>query len=163
MACLRALAGWLVVMAFPSVATSCAPAAIGVVLGGKGRCPNAQLVIAALQTSLPSTRVVLDLKVPDELPLVEIVDEGARYRVRAGNAARGFSDPERRCTERARAAAVFATLVLAPAALLTAPEPEPAPAPVPPPAPPPPPSFLARMLSGPLRVDLEGSGHLDWG
>ena len=46
----------------------------------------------------------------------EIEDDGQSVRVRCGESTRAFADPQRRCSERAKAVAVYLALLLAPPA-----------------------------------------------
>lgn len=66
-------------------------------------CPSA----AAVEANVASL-----IGEPAETSTAEIVDLGDRYRVVVGDSVRELVDGERRCEERARAAAVFIVLVL---------------------------------------------------
>ena len=83
------------------------PTALSV--AGQGACPAAPSVARALERLHPRLRA----DAADGVR-VEVVDRGARYEVRAGGATRVIEDAERRCGERATAAAVAVTLLLDP-------------------------------------------------
>ena len=155
------------------------PTALSV--AGQGACPAAPSVARALERLHPRLRA----DAADGVR-VEVVDRGARYEVRAGGATRVIEDAERRCGERATAAAVAVTLLLDPPSAPPPDEPAGPLAPresppaaalpaTPPPAramatprPPPPasaPSTLAvlaprRAPRRPSRIDLELTGVL---
>jgi len=151
------------------------PAAVRVIAAG---CPGAGEVVAALAPLLPSTLASAGAGVPGAVEL-RVIDRGASYRVEVAGAARDFPDEARRCSDRARAAAVFATLTLDPPALAappTPPTPSAPPSPTVPPAPTAPappiafaaPAPVARERGGgagrwlrALRVELELGGRFE--
>lgn len=98
-----------------------------VALVGTATCPSREDVAAALRAILPG--LVLASDPADANVTVELTELRGGHRVSAGDAQRTFSDPDARCAERARKAAVFAALVLDPPSVAGAP---PNPPPVPP-------------------------------
>jgi hypothetical protein len=84
-------------------------------IGGSSACPRPDAVWAELETLIP--REDLAGHVFAESPsssLVEILDLGPRYRVIAGGRVREYRDDAHDCDHRARVAAVFVALSLAP-------------------------------------------------
>src|SRR5687767_9402735 len=102
-------------------------------------CPSASQVSEVLAPLLPNTVLESPATGSEGASSVEIRDLGAGFSVRVHDHQRAFEDAARSCSERARLAAVFIGLVLAPP--LAAREPEQsraepaAPPPVPGPAP----------------------------
>jgi hypothetical protein len=80
-----------------------------------GACPQASAVEKVLATLLPTAAF-------SGSPVATISDRGERYVVTVGEHAKTYVDSSRNCVERARVAAVFIALVLAPDA-----QPSPAP------------------------------------
>jgi hypothetical protein len=108
----RAFIGFAIVLATPTVsrvAAADAPHAIAVA-SAAGACPSATDVTAALIAIFPDLRVAA----PDDATALHVdlsaTDHG--IHVRAGSAERDFTGDD--CAERARKAAVFAALVVAP-------------------------------------------------
>jgi len=83
-----------------------------VAVTGQGGCPTAAAVARALERLHPALRAA----VGGDGVRVEVVDGGAGYEVRAAGGVRRLADAERRCSERATAAALAATLLIAPPA-----------------------------------------------
>jgi len=77
-------------------------------VASEGSCPTNEAFTDALRSIFP------DVAVGGGELRVELVGSQDRYRVVAGTAERDFVDPEMRCDERARNAAVFVALVLEP-------------------------------------------------
>ena len=100
-------------------------------LTSNSSCPSAEEVARELTPLLPHTQVsVAEEATPSSDLRASIRDDGKKMRVRVGTDERVFSDPQRSCSERARASAVFIGLVLDPPML-----PEPGPVRAPPPVP----------------------------
>ena len=114
-------------------------------------CPSAADVRSELGPLLPRTHVDLTGKAAREGDWVRatISDEGDSIRVQVADEARVLQDPQRSCSERARAVAVFIALVLDPPVLSFG---EPTPRPTPPPAVPAPPSTSKK--GAPLTLEL---------
>jgi hypothetical protein len=89
-------------------------------------CPNPTEVAAAFATLFSQTELLF-VGAPAAAQAV-FVDLGARYRVEVAGHARTIEDPDRRCPERARTAAVFAFLTLEPP-VMQVPPPPPSPQP----------------------------------
>jgi hypothetical protein len=89
------------------------PSSLLLVGAGAGEhCPAPEAVATVLAPLLPRTRVTL---VPAAGALVvRVADAGAAYRIGIGPDEREFLDGDRRCDERARAAAVFIALTVEP-------------------------------------------------
>jgi hypothetical protein len=83
-----------------------------VTVAGDGQCPTTAALARALESLHPGLHAGPDGD--GDGARVEIVDEGATYRVRAGGSERQLRDAARRCDQRATAAAVAATLLLDP-------------------------------------------------
>jgi hypothetical protein len=114
-------------------------------------------VESALSTLLPATAAALG---PSVTPAA-VSDLGDHYTVTIGDHAKTYPDPRRDCAERARVAAAFIALILAPEAqpgpsATARPPPVPAPPPAPPVAPPPP-RPPARPRVRWLQVDARGA------
>jgi len=108
-------AAWLLI-ALPLRASGSPPPVVWVQEGAAtpARCPSLLEVASALAEALPASTIRVG---PPDTPTavsVVVADEGDRYRARAGGVERVFVDGERRCAQRARAAAVFAALSLSP-------------------------------------------------
>src|SRR5438270_7433912 len=102
----------MIVVALAAVARAEMPSRVSV--GGAGSCPSAASVARALARLHPTLGT-------DGGVSVDVVDRGATYEVRADGRVRTLADPARRCSERATAAALAATLLLDPP---SAPSPE---------------------------------------
>jgi hypothetical protein len=89
-----------------------APARTINLVGSPDGCPSHEEFAHALRAIFPDLRIP-DTQHSDDMR-VEVDDSGSRYRVAAGEEQREFVDPDRRCDERARHAAVFVALVLEP-------------------------------------------------
>jgi hypothetical protein len=102
-------------------------------------CPEQEAVLAALRKlgARDDPDRVLTLAVEAGL---EISDLGSSFRVSVGGRTRNYDDPGRDCERRARLAAVFAALVLAPDGAANEAHEEAAPTPTPPRAPAPAPA-----------------------
>jgi hypothetical protein len=97
-----------------------------------------------------------DAQVAAEAPAtLEVRDEGDHYRVHIGSVERQVEDAARRCEDRARVAAVIATLALATEASPPSPSPSPSPLPSPQSIPPRPPSPPPRRS---VHITLELAG-----
>lgn len=100
----------------------------------EGACPDASLLEQKLAPLLPGVTLTFDaLPAPQASPALRSAsanDAGERYTIEVAGLSREVEDPARDCVERARVAAVFIALNLAPKGEATK-EPEPAP-PVPP-------------------------------
>jgi hypothetical protein len=103
---------------FASAAHAALPASVRVESAG---CPDAASVVRELGALLPG------VVVGEQAGAVTVVvrDEGPGYRVIVGDSERTLADPQRRCADRAHAAAVVADLILAPPTV-EAPPPRPA-------------------------------------
>lgn len=84
-------------------------------LEGAPRCPGPPELLAALARALPTADLLVGSADPDSEVLVR--DLGAEYVVQVAGQRRRFSNPLRSCEERARVAAVFASLALHPPGL----------------------------------------------
>jgi hypothetical protein len=127
------------------------------VVSGSGTCPDPQLVETMLRSfDLPSGSLH-DRGTP------EVNDLGDRFRVSAAGHVREYDDPSHDCAERARIAAVFAALTLAPPELLpeAPPPPPPPPAPVPAAAEAPRPPFRSGNGGGPPWGRFEAAGRFE--
>jgi hypothetical protein len=104
-------------------------------LSSEGACPSAADVARELTPLLPHTRVEVHdgNKTEPDSERATISDDGDKMRVKVGREERTFNDPDRACSERARASAVFIGLILDPPLLPEAPPPPPPPPPSPPP------------------------------
>jgi hypothetical protein len=109
------VAGWFVVLA--SLITRAEGAGRPISLTGDATCPSSVALAAALGAIFPD----LEMDGADALRVTVEEIDGARYRVSAGTASREFVDTPRRCDERAKKAAVFVALELAPPMLSTSP------------------------------------------
>ena len=72
-------------------------------------CPSRDSIGVAVQALLGESRLS-----SEELNLVEVVDLGARYVIKVKGRVREYTDESRDCAKRARVAAVFVALTLAP-------------------------------------------------
>lgn len=115
-------------------------------LSSDSACPSAAEVARELRPLLPHTRVELSDAGQQEGAGERVVirDQGNKMRVGVGSDERTFNDPDRACSERARASAVFIGLILDPPLL-----PEDTAAPAPARKPP------ARPLAEETRLTLE--------
>lgn len=120
-------------------------------LTSSSSCPSVAQVEKELGPLLPRTRVESHegASPSDDLVRATISDDGEAIRVHVANEERVLKDPQRSCSERARAVAVFIALVLDPPVLSFG---EPAPRPAPPPPPPPAPTPVRE--GAPLRLEL---------
>jgi hypothetical protein len=87
-----------------------------------GSCPARQSVEAVLSSVLPSLAAGGTVE-------ASVADRGDSYLVSVGDRSKTYPDPDRDCTRRARIAAAFIALVLAPDASSEHPEPPPVSAP----------------------------------
>ena len=94
-------------------------------LSSNSSCPSAADVVRELTPLLQHTEVIVasGAASTEHAEHAVIRDEGVRMRVKVGADERTFSDPERACSERARASAVFIGLVLDPPLMPEAPPP----------------------------------------
>jgi hypothetical protein len=97
-------------MAGNALAQASTPRVVGVV-GSVEACPSPSDVRTLLARLLPGRDVRLGAEDGDAVR-VELIDEGFRSRVSLPGSERVFVDPQRRCAERARMAAVFVALIL---------------------------------------------------
>jgi hypothetical protein len=117
---------------------------------------------------LPGTEVAVNEDDAAPALVVRIFDDGARYVVVQGESARTLSDPERRCDDRADAAAVAIALLVSPVLATPPPPPVPSPpvatpepvvaVPAPPIAPPrstPPPAKPVSTSYAPAHTDID--------
>jgi hypothetical protein len=113
----RVLIG-LAIVAAARIAIADAPPVVAIA-GDAGTCPTASDVTAALTAIFPN----LKSATPDDPTAlhVELRPEGEGFHVRAGDVERDFTGGD--CAERARKAAVFVALVLAPPTVEMPPEP----------------------------------------
>jgi hypothetical protein len=126
-------------------------------LKSSSTCPSVAEVRRELGPLLPRTRVEANARSEDSEPAADgeerieatIADEGESIRVEVAREQRVLRDPQRSCSERARAVAVFIALVLDPPVLSFEPKPRP---PAPPPAPPAPTSPVKE--GAPLTLEL---------
>lgn len=124
-------------------------------LKSSSSCPSVAEVRRELGPLLPRTRVETGARPEDadasagERVEATIADEGESIRVEVAREERVLRDPQRGCSERARAVAVFIALVLDPPVLSFEPKPRPA---TPPPAPPAPTSPVKG--GAPLTLEL---------
>ncbi|MDB4965805.1 MAG: hypothetical protein JWN44_1494 [Myxococcales bacterium] len=81
------------------------------VVAGASACPTAAAVARAMERLHPRLRIEVGEGAGER---IEIADDGVGYVVRAAGRERMLSDDARRCSERATAAAVAATLLLDP-------------------------------------------------
>ena len=81
-------------------------------VGDSSSCPSPSLAASELKKLLGHTTVDTDPSGTTEIWALS--DEGETYRLTANGIARAFSDPARRCEERARAIAVFIALLIEP-------------------------------------------------
>jgi hypothetical protein len=148
------------------------PAApVGVTVQGDSSCPLPDAVAAELATLMAPDRVADATR---GAGAIQLADLGPAFKVIAAGRTREYRDEGRDCAHRARVAAVFVALALAPATL---PEPPPPPPvrPPPPPPPPPPPRPLAATAPPPVastpppaavdvvRIDLGGTVDVGFG
>lgn len=152
----KALPVALAIVAVWSARAAALPKAV-LVTGAGSSCPAAAAVAQELQRTWPHLPIRVETGPPSSAR-VEIEDLGLSYRVLVQGAGRRFNDPQRKCRERTRAAAVFAALVLDPPALPALP-PEALPT-LSVPSPPQPSRLPPAPVPPRLRVDLEGSGLL---
>jgi hypothetical protein len=137
---------------------------------GDSSCPLPDAVAAELATLMPPDRVAEATRAAGA---IQLADLGPAFRVIAAGRTREYRDEGRDCAHRARIAAVFVALALAPATL---PEPPAAPPARPPPPPsPPPPRPLAATAPAPIvstpptaagdvvRIDLGGTVDVGFG
>jgi hypothetical protein len=106
-------AAWaLVVVALVAQRASGAPLRVAV-RGSEASCPSVEQLIVALRPLVPD--VTLMKEIADAARTIELSDDaGPGYSIRVDALERSFTDPGRDCAERARLAAVFAALALAP-------------------------------------------------
>ena len=90
-----------------------APSREVVVVASAAACPSPRALAAALGAYLPSRRVRVGGPAAGAAE-VRVADLGKRYAVQVKGERKEFDDPRRRCGERARAAAVFASVALEP-------------------------------------------------
>jgi len=90
----------------------------------QGQCPTQALVMTQL------TPLMKESHVDAGAATARVVDSGSSYRIEIGDASRTVEDPERRCLERARVAAVFLALNVPPVVPRVAADEAPAPSPV---------------------------------
>lgn len=111
---MRASTRWsaLAVLAILSWETN-ASAGIVSLLPSVDDCPSAPAFALALRRIVPDIEIVTEVRGLR----VGLLDTGPEYEVTAGSLRRTFEDPGRRCEERARKAAVFVALALAPPAI----------------------------------------------
>jgi hypothetical protein len=145
---------------------------------GESLCPLPDAIWQELVTLVPREHLIARLRGPGKANAsIQVEDLGAMFRISVLDKVREYREEARECTYRAKVAALFAALVIDPAALLNAglcerppcsPPPEPAPPaqvepPVPPPAPPPRP--LVRLELSPTFVTGLGAKDLaaHWG
>ena len=81
---------------------------------GDSSCPLPEAVAAELATLIPSDRLAETARAPGA---IQLADLGPLFRVIAAGRTREYRDEGRDCAHRARVAAVFVALALAPAAL----------------------------------------------
>ncbi len=125
------------------------------VIGGSSACPRPDAVWSALETLIPWEHLEGHARtLSPSSSTVEILDLGLRYRVIAGGRVREYKDDAHDCDHRARVAAVFVALALAPGYFGQPTTPPVAVAPVPPPVPQPPPVLPSRHA---FRVDVGAS------
>jgi hypothetical protein len=120
---------------------------------GSSACPQPEAVAAELATLVQADRGPGAVRAAGP---IEIVDLGASFRVGAAGRAREYRDEARDCAHRARVAAVFVALAIAPASLAEPPAPPP-PQPPPPPAPRPAPPQAPSAPPAPadrIRIDV---------
>ncbi|HEY3801294.1 MAG TPA: hypothetical protein VGL61_01755 [Kofleriaceae bacterium] len=117
----RVLIG-LAIVAAARIAAADAPPVVAIA-GDAGTCPTASDVAAALTAIFPN----LETATPDDPAAlhVELSPQGEGFHVRAGDVERDFTGGD--CAERARKAAVFVALVLAPPTVEVPPDPVAAP------------------------------------
>ncbi len=112
---------------------------------GTSACPEPRAVWGALGALVVIDAVEQRLRaMTGQARAVEVTDLGAAFRVRAGDRAREYEDPERDCGNRAKLAALFVAL-----AADSADDPTTAQPPPPPPAPPPPVAAAVVVQPGP--------------
>ena len=143
---------------------STAPALVDPVVG-ESLCPQPDAIWQELVTLVPRERLIARLRGPGKPNAsIQIEDLGAMFRISVLNKVREYREEARECAYRAKVAALFAALIIDPAALISAglcerppcsPPPEPAPparveTQAPPPALPPRP-FVLRPL---VRIEL---------
>lgn len=142
---------FLTVVALCSVtATARAADPPGRLIGGSSTCPSPAAVRTEIELLVPREHLNARLRASGgSSPLVEITDLGVPFQVVAAGSAREYRDEARDCAYRARVAAVFVALVIAPGAVLASranPPPRQPPA-VAPPRPPPDPATLVSTVS----------------
>ena len=158
---------------------STAPALVDPVVG-ESLCPQPDAIWQELVTLVPRERLIARLRGPGKPNAsIQIEDLGAMFRISVLNKVREYREEARECAYRAKVAALFAALIIDPAALINGglcerppcpPPPEPAPpsrieTPVPPPAPALPPLPIVRLELSPTFVTGLGVQDLaaHWG
>ncbi len=105
----QGMRGVAIAIALTAAATASADMPARLTVAGQGECPTAAALARALERLHPTLRA----EVGDGAG-VEVVDGGASYEVRAAGSVRRLDDAGRRCSERATAAALAATLLIDP-------------------------------------------------
>lgn len=104
-------------------------------IGGTSTCPRSDAIWAALETLLPREHLEKNARaLASSPPPIQVLDLGIRFRLIAAGLEREYRDDLRDCEYRARVAAVFVALWLAPGYFgqtIPAPVPEATPAPPP--------------------------------